>query len=161
MRPIRAITSVALIRFRVDLPPREAGGPYTLTIEAAGERLEIRDVLIGDVWLCSGQSNMEWVVAHSMNAAAEVANARDPKIRHFKVPRSWAEQPEPELAGGSWAAARPNPHGYPRPRRPASRSRPVSRPPTCLAAPWPGSRTVPWPGWRATAIVERATCRPT
>jgi sialate O-acetylesterase len=92
-------------RFRVELPPMQAGGPLDLTIAAGDERLRIRDVMVGDVWVCSGQSNMEWAVAYSMDAAAEIAAAGDPRIRHFKVPRSWASRPEPFLAGGAWEAA--------------------------------------------------------
>jgi sialate O-acetylesterase len=94
-------------RFRVVLPPMPAGGPLELTIDAGDERLNLRDVMVGDVWVCSGQSNMEWAVAYSMNAADEIAAARDPKIRHLKVPRSWAAEPEPFLAGGAWEPADP------------------------------------------------------
>ncbi len=63
--------------------------------------------MIGDVWVCSGQSNMEWAVADSLDAAREIAAARDPKIRHFKVPRSWATTPEENVAGGRWEPADP------------------------------------------------------
>jgi sialate O-acetylesterase len=62
-----------------------AGGPYTMTV--SGEQIqEVRDVLLGDVWLCSGQSNMQMSVAGSMNAKAEIAAARHPRIRFFSVP---------------------------------------------------------------------------
>src|SRR5690625_7992838 len=50
---------------------------------------------------------MEWTVADSDNADAEIAAANDPLIRHFKVPQSWSYQPEDELAGGEWEAASP------------------------------------------------------
>jgi sialate O-acetylesterase len=83
----------------------KAGGPLVLTIAAGDDQLHVRDVMVGDVWVCSGQSNMEWAVADSMNAAAEIAAAGDPAIRHFKVPRSWAAEPQPVLAGGSWQPA--------------------------------------------------------
>ena len=92
-------------RWRIELPPHEAGGPKAMSIAAAGERLEIGDVLVGDVWLCSGQSNMEWPLAMSLGAEVEIAAAGDRRIRHFKVPRSFAPAPEPELAGGSWRPA--------------------------------------------------------
>ena len=100
-----ATTADAAGRFRVELPPMPAGGPLDLAITAGDERLLVRDVMVGDVWVCSGQSNMEWAVADSMNAAAEIAAAGDPAIRHFKVPRSWAAEPEPSLAGGAWQPA--------------------------------------------------------
>jgi len=94
-------------RWQVKLPPMLAGGPFELTVAAAGEQLRVSDLLVGDVWLCSGQSNMEWVVADSLHAEDEIAAASDPMIRHFKVPRSWAARPESFLAGGSWEPADP------------------------------------------------------
>ena len=45
------------------LSPRPAGGPYVMTVDAGDERLAVRDILVGDVWVASGQSNMEWTVA--------------------------------------------------------------------------------------------------
>jgi len=91
----------------VTLPAMPAGGPHAMSVAAAGERIQLRDILVGDVWVCSGQSNMEWTVADARNGAREIAAAHDRQIRHFKVPQSWAEQPEPTLAGGSWEVADP------------------------------------------------------
>ena len=88
--------------WEVRLSPRPAGGPYELVIASGDERLVVRDVLVGDVWIASGQSNMEWTVADSRDAEAEIAAARDPAIRQFRVPRSWSLDPESELAGGRW-----------------------------------------------------------
>ena len=84
-------------RWRIDLAAHEAGGPYEMTLATATAELRLRDLLVGDVWLCSGQSNMEWVVRDSLDAAAEIAAAGDASIRHFKVPRSWAESPQVAL----------------------------------------------------------------
>ena len=92
-------------RWRVELSSRPAGGPFEMTIASGEETLHLQDILVGDVWVCSGQSNMEWVVADSVNAPAEMALASDPSIRHFKVPRSWAAEPRETLAGGSWEPA--------------------------------------------------------
>lgn len=94
-------------RWRVVLAARVAGGPHELTVSAGGEAVRLRDVLVGDVWLCSGQSNMEWTLADSLGGAAEIAGADDPTIRHFKVPRSWSAAPQETLAGGRWEAASP------------------------------------------------------
>ena len=80
--------------WRVDLPPQEAGGPRRMSVVTAGEELTLHDVLVGDVWLCSGQSNMEWPLAMSRGAEAEIAAAGERPIRHFKVPRSFAAAPE-------------------------------------------------------------------
>ena len=91
----------------ITLPAMDAGGPYTLTIQHAGETIQVQDILIGDVWIASGQSNMEWVVADANDAEAEIAAANHPAIRHFKVPQSWSETPEATLAGGAWEKADP------------------------------------------------------
>ncbi|OPZ26911.1 MAG: Glycosyl hydrolases family 2, sugar binding domain [Lentisphaerae bacterium ADurb.BinA184] len=62
-----------------------AGGPHSLTV--SGPQTEtVEDVLIGDVWVCSGQSNMQMTVAASMNAREEIAAAEHPQIRQFSVP---------------------------------------------------------------------------
>lgn len=106
----RAATSTASAAgaWRIELPAHAAGGPYVLSIrENGGDAVAIRDVLVGDVWLASGQSNMEWPVAQAQNAEQEIARADDAGIRHFKVPKSWSEQPETRLAGGQWQAASP------------------------------------------------------
>ncbi|MHB9046767.1 MAG: sialate O-acetylesterase [Pirellulales bacterium] len=74
-------------KWLVRLGALPAGGPHTMTV--TGPRtVEVRDVLLGDVWLCSGQSNMQMSVGGSMNAKAEIAAAVHPRIRFFSVP--WA-----------------------------------------------------------------------
>ncbi len=94
-------------RWRVLLPARPAGGPYALRIAGPDTTVTIEDVLAGDVWLCSGQSNMELALADARDGARETAAAQDARIRHFKVPRGWAEAPRGELAGGAWESAAP------------------------------------------------------
>lgn len=84
------------------LPKMEAGGPYTMTIQSGENQIQFENILIGDVWLCSGQSNMEWTVANSADAKAEIAKADDNQIRHFKVPLTYSNKPEKDLAGGLW-----------------------------------------------------------
>lgn len=88
-------------RWQTKLPAHAAGGPYVLQVQGDGATLKVADILIGDVWLASGQSNMEFPLEKSDGGAAAVASAHDTKIRHFKVPKSWSAQPEDELAGGS------------------------------------------------------------
>jgi len=88
--------------WKIDLPEMKEGGPYEMTIKSGKESIIISDILIGDVWICSGQSNMEWPVKTSNNAIVEIASANDSNIRHFKVPLSSANAPESELAGGIW-----------------------------------------------------------
>ena len=73
-------------RWQVELPPMTASKvPTTISIKG-NNSLEITDVLVGEVWLCSGQSNMEWPVAACVNAQQEIADAKHPMIRHIKVP---------------------------------------------------------------------------
>lgn len=72
--------------WRARLSPMPAGGPYDLEVKSSTS-LTLRDVLIGDVWLCSGQSNMGLTVAHALDAAKEIDDALNyPAIRLFKAP---------------------------------------------------------------------------
>ena len=78
-------------RWEATLPAKEAGGPHKLSVRINGssddDAIVIKDILIGEVWLCSSQSNMEWPVARSKDAKQEIAAADFPEIRHFKVER--------------------------------------------------------------------------
>ncbi len=75
--------------FKVLLDPIKAGGPYELKITAKNTIL-IKDVLVGEVWLCSGQSNMAMEVQGCLNAREEIAAANYPQIRQFQVKRGKA-----------------------------------------------------------------------
>lgn len=84
-----------------------AGGPYKVQIQGYNT-IVLDDVLIGEVWLCSGQSNMEWSARAGINnAAEEVKNANYPKIRLFTVWHRAAETPQLDIAGSGWAACTP------------------------------------------------------
>jgi sialate O-acetylesterase len=76
-----------------------------LTVKG-NNRLDLQDILVGEVWLASGQSNMAWSVAQSRDAAVEIATARFPQIREFNVARKVSEMPLREVEG-SWTAASP------------------------------------------------------
>jgi sialate O-acetylesterase len=72
--------------FRVELPAMKADGKaHTLTVTGKNT-VTLKDVLLGEVWICSGQSNMEWTVGGSLNAKEEIAAADHPQIRMFNVP---------------------------------------------------------------------------
>ncbi len=92
----------------VKLPAISAGGPYELSVENKDKTLTVKDIWMGDVWLCSGQSNMEWPLHSAENANKEIAEAKDTMIRHFKVPRSWASAPSDRLQGGDWQINSPD-----------------------------------------------------
>lgn len=95
-------------RWEISFPAQPAGGPFSMQISYNGEVIqEMIDILFGDVWVCSGQSNMEWTVANSNDAEREIAAVKDSRIRHFKVPRSSADTPQENLTGGAWVVAAP------------------------------------------------------
>ncbi|MDB4893532.1 MAG: protein of unknown function acetylesterase, partial [Gemmatimonadetes bacterium] len=133
--------------WKVVLPPMSAGGPHSMTIASGGRTLAVADILVGDVWIASGQSNMEWTVENTNNAAREIAAANDMRIRQFKVPTSWAESPSNDLAGGTWTVADPQHVGgfsavayfFARDLRKS-----VDVPIGILHTSWGGSRIEPW-----------------
>jgi len=89
----------------VSLPKFDAGGPYKLVVYEANKpdvKIEFDDVLIGDVWLASGQSNMEWQVQQAKNARIEITKATYPNIRFFFVPHEKTIKPEADIKSGSW-----------------------------------------------------------
>ena len=86
-------------RWRVALPSRPAGGPYDLTISDGADTVVLRDVLVGEVWVCSGQSNMEWTVEQSNSAVAEIAGATWSNIRMFTVVKNAQFTPQHDLPG--------------------------------------------------------------
>ncbi len=98
-------------RWSLELPAQTAGGPHVMRIDDGTQPRVLQDVLVGDVWLASGQSNMEWTIAQSADAQAEIARATDPQIRHFKIPRAWAGTPQDQLPGGEWVASSPQAAG--------------------------------------------------
>ncbi|NQY31614.1 MAG: sialate O-acetylesterase, partial [Coraliomargarita sp.] len=71
--------------WRIALKPMPAGGPYTMTVQGSNS-LTFENVLFGDVWFCSGQSNMQWSINNSNNTAVEVVSANYPEIRLLQIP---------------------------------------------------------------------------
>ncbi len=144
-------------KWMVRLPAMVAGGPYKMHVVGKGGEVLLEDIWVGDVWVCSGQSNMEWQVAISGNAAAEIAAANDPMIRHFKVPRSSAKTPQDTLVGGEWQVASPKTVGgftavgyyFARELRKS-----VDVPIGLLNTSWGGSRLEPWMHANALGITN-------
>jgi len=92
-------------RFRVELPAMEASvAGRTLAVEAPSGRVELRDVVVGEVWFCSGQSNMEWTVDASNEADRAKKVAAKLPIRSFKAPHVTANAPR-DRVDGSWRVA--------------------------------------------------------
>lgn len=104
-------TATAEIRsdgsWKTTLKTAAAGGPYTLYILGNGNR-ELKDVMLGEVWLCSGQSNMEWTPMHNIdNRDEEIAAANYPDIRFFHIPKRGANTPQNNCEA-TWAACTPD-----------------------------------------------------
>lgn len=72
--------------WRAELPPMPAGGPFTLTAKAGNREQKVNDIRVGDVWLCTGQSNMVWNVRASLNGRAEIAASANDLIRQVSIP---------------------------------------------------------------------------
>lgn len=83
-----------------------AGGPYSIRI-LGSSRVELKNVMLGEVWICSGQSNMEWSVNHKIqNGEEEAAKANHPNIRIFHVQKIGAEYPQ-ENCNATWTVCSP------------------------------------------------------
>ncbi|HEY6504994.1 MAG TPA: sialate O-acetylesterase [Chitinophagaceae bacterium] len=95
-------------KWSVLLPPMKAGGPYTMDISGSN-KITLKDILIGDVWFCSGQSNMvHQMNIHDVTYAKDIAEANYPQIRHFWIPTLTSlDGPKDDLPAGFWKSANP------------------------------------------------------
>jgi sialate O-acetylesterase len=93
-------------RWMVILQPMPAGGPFEMVIEGKN-RITLQHILVGDVWVCSGQSNMEWSVQNADNAEDEIAAADYPEIRLFTVPKNIQFMPAEDVPSGEWQVCSP------------------------------------------------------
>jgi len=91
--------------WKATLPALPAGGPFTLTVSGSST-VTYDDVMIGEVWLCSGQSNMEFGVGNLKNAKEEIAAANHPGIRLLMVPNRWTPTPQSDQ-DGTWKVCTP------------------------------------------------------
>ncbi len=94
-------------RWEIKLPPTSFGGPYQIKVQGKKEQIILEDIYIGDVWVCSGQSNMEFQLSGSLHGETETGKAKDLLIRHFKIPNSAADFPADKLIRGSWETGNP------------------------------------------------------
>jgi len=93
-------------RWIAKLPTPAAGGPFEITI-TGDNRVTLGDVLVGEVWLCSGQSNMEWPLVRAKDAEREIASADHPGLRLFTVPNVPSLHPRSDC-DGSWRECTPD-----------------------------------------------------
>ncbi len=92
-------------RWMVELKPLKPGGPFPMTNRGKNE-IKLDDVLVGDVWLCSGQSNMEWAMSWLPDSKADIPQANHPNIRLFQVEKAWTQRPQDSLKA-KWTACTP------------------------------------------------------
>jgi sialate O-acetylesterase len=93
-------------KWSLELPALSAGGPYELTVRGEGREKIFRDVMVGEVWIGSGQSNMEWPVSLAVQPQEEVASANFPDIRLFTVPKRGSGEPVDDVPG-DWSVCSP------------------------------------------------------
>jgi sialate O-acetylesterase len=102
-------TAAADGKWFVEMKALEADGkPMTLSVEGDGGKVDLKDVLMGEVWICSGQSNMEWSVKASGDAKKEIAAADFPMIRMFDVPQHLElDTPQADAQKSKWLVCSP------------------------------------------------------
>jgi sialate O-acetylesterase len=93
-------------KWTVTLDPLPVGGPHTMTVRGKNA-ITLDDVLIGEVWLCSGQSNMQWSVSSANDADLETKTAKYPKIRLISVPQVGTQEPQDDFKG-QWEVCSPS-----------------------------------------------------
>ena len=93
-------------KWLVHLTALPAGGPHQMVIQGSS-RVTLDGVLVGEVWLCSGQSNMEWTVQQSLNPEKEIAAGTHPRIRHIKIPHRPAATPADNVPSSGWQECTP------------------------------------------------------
>ena len=93
-------------KWKVEVPTPAGGGPYTISIDG-NNKILLEDVMIGEVWVCSGQSNMEMSVNWGLPYQDEVANATNNKIRFFHIPRTTSQFPQEDVKA-KWVVCTPD-----------------------------------------------------
>ncbi len=81
-------------KWMVRLQSLKAGGPYTFAVQSGSEKIVLTNVLVGEVWICSGQSNMQWPLWNTAEGPATLAKAKNPWLRLYTVPRRKAQEPQ-------------------------------------------------------------------
>ncbi|MFC6096283.1 sialate O-acetylesterase [Flavobacterium qiangtangense] len=90
----------------VDFPAEKAGGPFEMKVSEENT-ITFKDIYIGDVWFCSGQSNMGWKLEDALNGKEELANANYEKIKLLQVSRTMAGTPQKDIEKGQWETCSP------------------------------------------------------
>jgi sialate O-acetylesterase len=93
-------------KWQVRIDPPATGGPYTVKIAGGTQSVELHDVLVGDVWICAGQSNMQFGLAQARNGAEEIKNANYPEVRFYVVGER-AAYTRQDVPRGTWKVVSP------------------------------------------------------
>jgi sialate O-acetylesterase len=95
-------------KWSIDFSPLKAGGgPLELFVKSGDESIHLTDILVGDVWVASGQSNMEWPMTHANNPDSEIAAADWPEIRFVDVPNVPSDKPLDSFKSAGWQPCSP------------------------------------------------------
>ncbi|HZZ75700.1 MAG TPA: sialate O-acetylesterase, partial [Puia sp.] len=97
-------------KWRITLDPEPAGGPFELDIRGKNS-IVIHDVLVGEVWICSGQSNMEFPLKYAKDADTEISAAGIPEIRQIKIPLTVSSTPREDITPAAWNVCSPKTAG--------------------------------------------------
>jgi len=144
----RSVRANADGRWALTMPELPAGGPHTLTARTANRMTNAHDVLVGDVWLCSGQSNMEFSVRGALNSRAEIAASANDGIRQVRIPHASSTTPRDGFdAPLEWKVAGPDTtadfsavcYFYAR-----DLAQSTQAPQGLVVAAWGGSKIQPW-----------------
>ncbi len=118
-------------KWKVELAPLAAGGPHEMTISQGDDKVALKNILVGEVWLCGGQSNMQWTLENSDGGSEAIAASANDNLRLITVPRHRANAPRPTST----------PLGLSPDRKPPAASRAWA---TSSAAPCKRSWACPW-----------------
>lgn len=99
-------------RWEITLDAMAYGGPYELLVTGENNEIRFGNVLIGDVWLCSGQSNMEWALDLTTGCEEEIEASANPKMRLLTVEKVVRYEEEEDIKGGSWVECTPETARY-------------------------------------------------
>ncbi|MEM9409730.1 MAG: sialate O-acetylesterase, partial [Planctomycetota bacterium] len=94
-------------KWKVTLSPMALGSPFSMTVSGTKNKIVIQNIVMGEVWICSGQSNMAWNVDRAANPDQERQAANFPNIRHLKVQIATAANPEDEFSTTGWEVCSP------------------------------------------------------
>lgn len=98
--------------WNLELTPMSYGGPYTMEITGKDNTLTFSNVLIGDVWICSGQSNMEWQLSGTNDAEQEIKNSANKNIRFLTVEKAAEIEEQYDIKAGTWKECNPETSRY-------------------------------------------------